>query len=109
MWVFTDTGFISAVAHYDDSDTIVVRARDMASLDGIAALADVAIQTTPYNDYPFRVHVSRPIFQEWLCAAVTDMEYTNFKNRVHETRGERFHDALSDVWSTMHDVEDRRK
>ena len=109
MWVFTDTGFISAVAHYDNPDTIVVRARDKASLDSIAALADVAITSTPYNDYPHRVHVSRRIFQQWLTTAVADMEYTNFKNRVHETRGDRYYHALTGVWSTMHEVEERIK
>ena len=109
MWVFTETGFISAVVHYDDPQIIVVRARDKASLDGIAALADVAIQSTPYNDYPHRVHVPRTVFQQWLDASVDDMEYVNFKNRIHETRGDRYYHALTGVWNTMHEVEERSK
>ena len=32
MWIFTSTGFVSAVVHRDDADLIVVRARDRESL-----------------------------------------------------------------------------
>jgi hypothetical protein len=32
MWIFTSTGFVSAVVHRDDPDLIVVRARDLESL-----------------------------------------------------------------------------
>ena len=109
MWVFTDTGFVSAVAHYDDPDMIVVRARDRESLKGVASIVDVPVVSTPHNDYPYRVHVSRAVFQQWLTTSVADMEYTNFKNRVHETRGDRFYYALSSVWNTMHEVEERNK
>ena len=28
MWVFTETGFISAVMHHDDENIIIVRARE---------------------------------------------------------------------------------
>lgn len=34
------------------------------------------------------------------------VDYTNFKNRVHESRGHDFADALLSVWSAMHQVED---
>ena len=43
MWVFTETGFVSAVMHFSDNNVIVVRARESESLDGIAALADAPI------------------------------------------------------------------
>ena len=107
MWVFTETGFVSAIMHFKDKNVIVVRSRERQSLDGIAALADVEIVSTPKNDYPWRVHVPRAIFQEWLSAAAEDLSYTNFKNRVHGTRGDEFHSALSEVWSVMHAVEER--
>jgi len=107
MWVFTETGFISAVVHHDDSNVIIVRARETESLDGIAALADAKIVSTPVRDYPWRVHVSREMFQQWLSASAADMQYGNFKNRIHETRGDEFYSALSRVWDVMHDVEER--
>ncbi len=107
MWIFTDTGFVSAVAHYDNPDMIVARARDWESLKGVASIADTPVMSTPHNDYPYRVHVSRAVFQRWLNTSVAEMEYTNFKDRVHETRGDRFYYALSSVWNTMHEVEER--
>jgi len=76
-------------------------------LGGIAALADAKIVSTPVRDYPWRVHVSREMFQQWLSASAVDMQYGNFKNRIHETRGDEFHSALSRVWDVMHDVEER--
>ena len=109
MWIFTETGFVSAIVHYDDQNIIVVRSREIESLDGIAALADVQVKSTPTNDYPWRVHVSRAIFQEWLALMVEDMAYKNFKNRVQDTRGDEFHSALSKVWDVMHEIEVRRK
>ena len=107
MWVFTETGFISAVVHRDDNNIIIVRARETESLDGIAAMADAKIVSTPVRDYPWRVHVSREMFQQWLSASAADMQYGNFKSRIHVTRGDEFYAALSRVWDVMHDVEER--
>lgn len=106
MWVFTETGFVSAVCHYNQDGVVVVRSRDRQSLEDLAATADVPIENSPANDYPYRVWISKQQFREWLSDSVEKMAYTNFKNRVHDTRGEEFHDALSSVWSVMHDVED---
>ena len=107
MWVFTETGFISAVMHHDDENIIIVRAREPQSLDGIAALADSKIVSTPVRDYPWRVHVTRAIFQQWLASAAEDLRYTNYKSRIHETRGDEFYSTLSHVWEVMHEVEER--
>ncbi len=107
MWIFTETGFVSAVMRRDDENIIVVRAREPQSLDGIAALADAKIVSTPVRDYPWRVHVSREQFQQWLASAAEDLRYTNYKNHIHETRGDEFYSTLSEVWSVMHAVEER--
>ncbi len=107
MWVFTEAGFVSAVMHFSDNNVIVVRARESESLDGIAALADAPITSTPKNDYPWRVHVPRATFQQWLATMAADMSYTNFKNRIHDTRGYEFYSAFSEVWSVMHAIEER--
>lgn len=106
MWVFTEKGFVSAVRHYSEKGVVVVRARDNESLSGLSILAKVAVKKSPYNDYPYRVHVSGDVFQEWLILSAASMEYTNFKDRVHETRGDQFADVLMGVWGIMHDVED---
>ena len=45
MWLFTETGFVSAVRHREDPDLLVVRARDRQSLEPIEAACNVEITT----------------------------------------------------------------
>ena len=106
MWVFTETGFVSAVRTSPGSDVIRVRSRDSASLQPILELCDVEISRTPHRDYPYRVELSTGDFAKFLTWAVLTMDYTNFKNQVHTTRGYDFAHTLTGVWSIMHEVED---
>ena len=106
MWVFTESGFVSAVRHYSEKGVLVVRARDKESLSGLSTLAEIAVKKSPYLDYPYRVHIKDDVFQEWLTSSVASMDYTNFKDRVHLTRGYHFADVLMDVWDIMHEAED---
>ena len=106
MWVFTEKGFVSAVRHYSEDGVVVVRARDQESLSGLSSLAKVAVKKSPANDYPYRVHVKDDVFQEWLRSSAASIDYTNFKDRVHLTRGDHFAGVLVDVWEIMHEVED---
>lgn len=102
MWLFTETGFVSAVVHYEDPDVLVVRARDRASLTDMATQFDKQIFETPRNDYPYRVFMSKHQMSEWMHATIMDADYTNYKNRMHMVRDEKFVDALHDVWSVMY-------
>lgn len=106
MWIFTETGFVSAVRHWTRPDTLVVRARDRQSLESLAVPADTPIEKTPVADYPYRTEVSEKAFVEWLTASIQSMDYANFKDRVDEVRGDRFAASLMSVWDTMHEVED---
>jgi KaiC/GvpD/RAD55 family RecA-like ATPase len=106
MWIFTETGFVSAVRHYSEKDKLVVRARDEKSLESLANYVGLEIVSTPSNDYPYRVLVADAVFATWLSKQTMAVDYTNFKNRVHETRGHDFSGALMGVWETMHQVED---
>jgi hypothetical protein len=108
MWLYTETGFISAVTHWENPSIVVVRSRDYQSLLPVADFADEVIQQTPNNDYPIRVEVKREVFAEWVAEQVTTMEYTNYKSRMYETRGPKFAHTLGDVWSTMHQIETAR-
>ena len=106
MWIFTQTGFISAVRHYSQPQMIVVRARDRESLEVLASATGVAVEQTPINDYPYRVHVTQEDFSGWLQHCINTLDYTNFKDRVHDIRGDNFASTLMSVWETMHNVED---
>jgi hypothetical protein len=108
MWLFTETGFVSAVAHFEDNDVLMVRARDRESLQGLAKLAGVKISTTPEADYPHRVVVEKTLFQDWVAETITNLNYPNYKSQVAKTRGHDFAAPLHDVWNVMHEVEEGR-
>ena len=106
MWLFTETGFISTVRHYREKGLLVVRSRDGESLASLAKFSGIEIQKTPVNDYPYRLHVEESVFGIWFSKQLQQLDYTNFKDRVHDVRGDEFADALMSVWSVMHEVED---
>ena len=106
MWIFTETGFISAVRTSKGSTDLKVRSRDRLSLEPLSQMAGVEIIKSPNVDYPYRVFITPKQLQEFLASTVDALEYDNFKSQVYVTRGYEFAHALGDVWSTMHDVED---
>jgi hypothetical protein len=106
MWIFTDTGFVSAVRKPWATDKMTVRARDKESLTELSKLSGEAISTSTDSDYPHRVVVADDIFKGWLLKSIEEMNYDNFKNRVAETRGKKFATLLGQVWYTMLGAED---
>ena len=103
MWLFTDTGFVSAVSAGSE---LMVRSRDRESLVPLAAVAKVEIKKTTKNDYPYRVYVKHAVFAEWVAMMVRNIQYGNFKSEVAATRGYEFAHPLMKIWSAMHEVED---
>ena len=63
MWVFTTTGFVSAV--YKDG-AIQVRARDRKSLEPLAKQTGAAIVATPLANYPYRIAIANGQFTSLL-------------------------------------------
>lgn len=104
MWLFTNTGFVSAVSNGKD---LMVRARDKESLVPIAESAKTEIISTPRNDYPYRVIVTHDFFAKWVAHMASNITYKNFKSEVAATRGHEFAHPLMKVWSAMHEVEDQ--
>jgi len=105
MWIFTSSGFVSAV--YKDG-AIQVRARDSKSLEVLAVDCEAKIVATPVADYPYRIAISREQFASWVSKQALEIEYKNFKSEVADKRGSKFSKPLSQVWSVMHDVEDAK-
>ena len=105
MWLFTNTGFVSAVSNGKD---LMVRARDRESLEPIADSAQTELISTPQNDYPYRVVVSHEFFAIWVAHMARGITYKNFKSEVATTRGYEFAHPLMKVWSAMQDVEDEQ-
>lgn len=109
MWVFTQDGFVSAVAYHENPDYLVVRARDKQSLELLSDLTSAEIVEQPNRDYEYRVFVKKQDFANWLVSQVESIDYTNYKNRLWQTRGDVYHDAASEVWGSMLAVSDKYK
>jgi hypothetical protein len=103
MWIFTTSGFVSAV--YKDG-AIQVRARDSKSLEVLAKECEAKIVATPVADYPYRIAISKDQFAAWVSRQALGIDYKNFKSEVATTRGYDFAHPLMKVWSVMHEVED---
>lgn len=84
----------------------MVRARDKQSLKSLSEFTGQKIKTTSNADYLYRIEVIKPAFTEWFESQVDDIDYDNYKNRVHESRGHEFAAPLHEVWSTMLQIED---
>lgn len=107
MWIYTPTGFVSAVAKTKNSATLTVRARDRQSLDEIVQLSGAAVTIGEGTDYPYRVVVSREVFKFWIDRQVEDLDYSNFKNEANAVRGYDYAKVLGKVWSANLDLEDQ--
>ena len=103
MWVFTTSGFLSAV--YKDG-ALQVRARDRKSLEPLSKETNAVVIATPLADYPYRIAITNEQFSKWLSRQVMSVDYKNFKSEVADTLGYDFARPLNQVWSAMHDVED---
>jgi hypothetical protein len=101
MWIFTETGFVSAVKKPSDHGKYAIRARDEESLAGLIAVTGADLITTTNSDYKYRVILDQDQFLAWLLEQVGNIEYSNFKNRVAKTRGYKYTEALNDVWFAM--------
>jgi hypothetical protein len=107
MWLFSETGFVSAVMDPKDKNKIVVRAREKKSLEPLMAMTGVKIvYPDRYTDYPHRVVVTRQQYADWVLSLIEQMQYTNYKTQVTKTRGSDFAHPLHQVWSTMLQLEE---
>ena len=104
MWLFTTTGFISAV--YKD-DALQVRSRDRNSLVQLANSLGAPIIHTPLADYPYRISTNNDDFAKWVTRQVLSIDYKNFKSEVADVKGYEFARPLNKVWDVMHAVEDQ--
>ena len=106
MWLFTETGFVSAVVSDIDPTEVSVRSRDKQSLEELCLIGDLEILELPNRDYPYRVITTKDVLKEWITQTIDRADYSNYKGRMGQTRGWDFTEALHNVWSAMHKVTD---
>lgn len=101
MWLFTDNGFVSAIRYNQNKPEITVRARDKKSLAELVSLTGAEIITRSDTDYPHRIIIDEGDWTSYVAEKALNIDYSNFKSRVYQTRGKDFAHLLSDVWGTM--------
>ena len=106
MWIFTETGFVSAVRKHDNPDVITVRSRDRESLEAVAATAGVEIAQSPHGDYPYRAFVKPEVFAQWGSEVASPIYYDTCMSHIAHTKGYDYAHTLGSVWSVMLDTED---
>ncbi len=102
MWITTTQGFYSVVAHRDDPDKLLVRAR---TREDIEALREQIPDLEPFEDrradYRHRAVVSRAEWVAALAQLVTDIDYDNFKNAVAARQGGERAALYGVVWREL--------
>ena len=90
-------------------NTLTVRARVRADLEQLKAsyLPELGpVLENSSTDYRYRAGAPQAAVAQAMARLVADLDYDNFKNRIAESRGHAFHDALSNVWTDMLAVAD---
>ena len=102
MWLITTQGFYSVVAHRDDPDQLLVRARVRDDLKALREqIPGIELTETPEADYRWRAEVSRDKWQSALVALGEDIDYDNFKNAVGEQQGWVRESVYHRVWDAL--------
>ncbi len=104
MWVFTKSGFFSAVRHTDQPDVLLVRARFEGDLERFCRTHGLhgikkTIRETPDADYRFRAEIPCKAFAEAVKAEALAIDYPNFKAAVHD--GTERDEAYMSCWSAL--------
>ena len=86
MWMFTKSGFFSAVKHLDRPGCVLVRARFKGDLERFCAAHGLAakVEETPEADYRFRATIEQAAFADAVKAEAEGIDYPNFKSAAHD-------------------------
>jgi hypothetical protein len=105
MWLFTTSGFFSAVTDKQDPQQIQIRARSRKDLEAVVAITARACMSkakiieTPEADYRYRVVVHRTEFLTIMIELASEVTYQNFKDAA--TAAGQGDKPLMTVWSAM--------
>lgn len=106
MWIFTPKSFVSVVVDSASSDKKLKRlvARGRFPGDVERFLEGATVTETPDSDYRFRTFTSRVEISAALDAAVSRINYENFKASVVNVQR---HAVYSRIWELMADAQEQ--
>ena len=100
MWVFTKSGFLSAVSI---KGRIVVRGRSRGHLESFRKRHKIraAIHRRRFADYEWRMFVGRAAWARAMAEEASSIDYPNFKNAAREAYPLHL---LPDIWTRVKDA-----
>lgn len=101
MWIASKHGFISIVAHRENPELYIFRAREK---DDLSSLFDAhRIQATPEADYAYRVFVPQTQALAVMEALMKGVDYPNFKSSIAQNPSQNHKlDAYHKIWGIMY-------
>ena len=96
MWIFSQDGHFSIVAHRTEPELLLVRARHPNHIG--ALLPNAELTHLPSADYPFRTVARRSDVHEAVKTYLLNLDYDNFKASIDD---DEFHEVCLNVWHTM--------
>jgi hypothetical protein len=103
MWLLSTCGFYSVVAHRDNNDTLIVRARVREDLEELRRgyLPDLEIVEGGGSDYQFRAFVSRMEWEHAVRRMAAHIDYPNFKDAIDERQGNSRAELYGRLWQLL--------
>ncbi len=106
MWLFSKSGFFSAVQNMNDSNLIHVRANFKGDLERLCETYGIEpnVKRIPGSDYTYRMDFTRDQWDKILVGESRKIDYVKFKPAVHD--GTKRDQAYLDVFFTMQKYQD---
>lgn len=106
MWVATTQGFYSVVAHRDDPECVIVRARTRDDIEALRRqIPDLKPFEDPSADYRHRAIVSKAEWVVALAELASEIDYDNFKNAVADRQGRERAHTYAGVWTVLRQLQ----
>lgn len=105
MWIFLNDGFFSIVEDQNDSDRLVVRARNKDDIPTVFGVKPGRVIETRHRDYRYRIFLDRETVAKVIQEEVMSINYGNFKDSIAKDDKER-KNAYTGVWSEMYQYQD---
>ena len=114
MWLFCKHGFFSAVEHKDDESMVLVRSRFRGDLERLLESAGLdtwkaIVNNTPDADYAYRMEIPRETWSRIVQEVADDVDYTNFKAKVHEGGGSLRDEAYMGCWMELRRAQEKSR
>lgn len=103
MWIFLNCAMLSIVAHRNEPNKLLVRARDQGDIERVFPGAQT--WEDEQADYRYRAVIPRDQVARAIGECAAGIAYPNFKASV---RDDERHDWYMDVWNAGHRYQQTR-